>query len=80
MAESRGIEIKWGYELTEVRFNKVTDYHRINEAIFKDAAGKEVTMDYGHLNMYPGGKIPKAIQGTKLVNKEGMIPINKYTL
>jgi len=50
MADKRGIEVKFGLELTEVKYNAITDYHRINEAIFKDKSGKEIAMDYGHLN------------------------------
>lgn len=80
MAESRGIEVKFGLELKEVKYNAVTEYHRINQAIFKDGSGADVAMDYGHLNTYPAGKLPKALQGTKLVNNEGLIPINKFTL
>lgn len=80
MADKRGIEVKFGLELTEVKYNDITDYHRVNEAIFKDKSGKEVVLDYGHLNTQPSGKVPKALQGTKLLGQDGLIPINKFTL
>jgi NADPH-dependent 2,4-dienoyl-CoA reductase/sulfur reductase-like enzyme len=67
-------------ELVEVIYNSVKEYHRINEAIFRDNTGNLHKLDYGHLNHYPRGKIPEVLAKSKLVGQDGKVPVNKYTL
>jgi sulfide:quinone oxidoreductase len=70
----------FGLELTEVNYNNINDYHRVNEAIFRDKQGNTVKMDYGHLNHYPAGKIPDVLAKSPLVGAHGIVPVNKSTL
>jgi sulfide:quinone oxidoreductase len=70
----------FGLELTEVNYNHINDYHRVNEAIFRDKQGNTVKMDYGHLNHYPTGKVPEVLAKSPLAGPHGIMPVNKASL
>ncbi|CAG9310622.1 unnamed protein product [Blepharisma stoltei] len=78
LAQKKGIEVKFGLQLTEIRYNNIKEYHRISDAVFKDVkTGQEVVMDYGWLATYPECKAPEVI--SPFLENEA-IPLNPETL
>lgn len=75
----RGIEVKLGYELLEVKYNNIHEYHRISELVYKNlSTGKTESLSYGMLATYPDCKAPQAF--ATFYNEQNLIPVDQYTL
>ena len=79
LAEQLGVEVRYNLQLKEIKYNSVTEPHRVSDLIYTNLkTGETEAINYGGLLVYPNSKTPKLI--SPLANDAGFIPVNKATL
>jgi sulfide:quinone oxidoreductase len=78
-AKKRGIEVLLNHKLVEIKYNKVLDYYRVEDAIYKNTqTGDSVVLPYGQLVTYPDGKVPAVLK--PFLNSSGLVSVDSHTL